>query len=135
MIDTVNAAKVVSEIIRLEKLAGTTSGTTGGGASNNPYSGLSPVYSQYGVNPAWIAAYQANHGGIDPINDYGTSGVVRGQGWTDRRTDVQALDSALWDRDWAGRFVELHGKPPSDRDWNESYYDRERAKTEGKNPW
>ncbi len=59
---------------------GTTSGTAGGSSGpsyENPYAS---VYSRYRVDPSWVAAYQAQHGGRDPISDYGSSGSSVGQG-------------------------------------------------------
>ncbi len=116
---------------------GTTSGTTGGAGGstgyNNRYAGL---YSAYRVDPSWVEAYQAKHGGKDPISDYGSFGAVVGQPgrWSEDRTPEQALRSAQWDKNWGDQYAKTYGHGPSDQEWAESYLYREAQKQRGVNP-
>ncbi len=142
--DPTNFAKIQAAIIQQEKAkAGTTSGTTSGtssgttgGGYENPYASL---YSRYRIDPSWIAAYQAQHGGLDPISDYGSSGSSVGQGdnyaprdW--QRTPEQSLQSAEWDKDWGDQYLRTYGKAPDQAAWEGSYQQREALKRRGVQP-
>jgi hypothetical protein len=126
----------------MAKLGNTTGGTSGGGGSGgnsngyvNNYPGL---YSYYHVDPSWVSAYQAKHGGLDPVSDYGGSGAVVNAGtgarWSQDRTPDQTLRSAEWDKSWGDAFARLHGHAPTDQDWTDTYLYREALKQSGANP-
>jgi hypothetical protein len=142
--DPTNFAKIQALIIQQENAtsdttSGITSGTTGGSSGpsyENPYAS---VYSRYRVDPSWVTAYQAQHGGRDPISDYGSSGSSVGQGnnyaprdW--QRTPEQSLQSAEWDRAWGDQYLRTYGRAPDQAAWEGSYQQREALKRRGVQP-
>jgi len=61
-----------------------------------------------GISQAWWSAFQAQHGGQSPTDFYGGD-----------------LEQAQRDAQWGARFLVEHGRPPTQADWEASYYARQ----------
>lgn len=78
----------------------------------------------------WYYEFTRQHGGVTPEVYYGGPAAQY-----DPEVAANALEQAIWDREWGKQFERTYGRPPSEYDWKASYWHRLSRYLAGETPY